>query len=111
MPQSSHPPRLNYSNSTWRRVQLMKLFVMQFSPFSCHLKSFLHPALISETKCWIPTACKIQRVYSLRQHHYETEGLARGLSLPNANYSSYRNRSSSTSNPPPPNDVACTLIE
>jgi hypothetical protein len=32
-----HPPRLDYSNYTWRRVQIMKLLVMQFSPFTCHL--------------------------------------------------------------------------
>jgi hypothetical protein len=25
-----HPPRLHYSNYTWRRVQIMKLFIMQF---------------------------------------------------------------------------------
>jgi hypothetical protein len=37
MPRPCHPPRLNYSNNTWRRVQIMKLFIMQFSPFSCHL--------------------------------------------------------------------------
>jgi hypothetical protein len=23
MPRSSHPPRLNYSNNTWRKVQIM----------------------------------------------------------------------------------------
>jgi hypothetical protein len=33
MPHPSHPPRLHYSNYTWRRVQIRKLFVMQFSPF------------------------------------------------------------------------------
>jgi hypothetical protein len=32
-------PRLHYSNYTWRRVKIMKLFVMQFSPFPCHLTS------------------------------------------------------------------------
>jgi hypothetical protein len=30
----SHPPRLDYSNYTWRREQIMKLPVMQFSPFT-----------------------------------------------------------------------------
>jgi hypothetical protein len=39
MPRPSHSPRLFCSNYTWRRVQIMKLFVMQFSPFSCHLMS------------------------------------------------------------------------
>jgi hypothetical protein len=42
MPRPSHPPRLHYSNNTWRRVQIMKLFVMQFSPFSCHLISHIN---------------------------------------------------------------------
>jgi hypothetical protein len=31
-----HPPRLDNSNYTWRRVQVMKLLVMQFSPNSRH---------------------------------------------------------------------------
>jgi hypothetical protein len=34
MARPSHPPRLDYSNYTWRRVQITKLLVMQFSPFS-----------------------------------------------------------------------------
>jgi hypothetical protein len=33
----SHPPRLDYSNYTWRRVQITKILVMKFSPFSRHL--------------------------------------------------------------------------
>jgi hypothetical protein len=37
MPRPSHPPRLDYSNYTWRRVQITKLLIMQFSPFSRHL--------------------------------------------------------------------------
>jgi hypothetical protein len=32
MARPSHPPRLDYSNYTWRRVQIMKLLVMQLSP-------------------------------------------------------------------------------
>jgi hypothetical protein len=37
MARPSHPPRLDYSNSTWRRVQITKLLIMKFSPFSRHL--------------------------------------------------------------------------
>jgi hypothetical protein len=37
MARPSHPPRLSYSNYTWRKVQITKLLVMQFSPFSRHL--------------------------------------------------------------------------
>jgi hypothetical protein len=32
IPRPSHPPRLDYSNNTWQRAQIMKLFIMQFSP-------------------------------------------------------------------------------
>jgi hypothetical protein len=37
MTRSSNLSRLDYSNYTWRRVQITKLLVMQFSPFSNHL--------------------------------------------------------------------------
>jgi hypothetical protein len=36
MPCPSHPPWLDHSNYAWRRVQAMKLLIMQFSPASCH---------------------------------------------------------------------------
>jgi hypothetical protein len=36
MSRPPHPPRLYNSNYTWRRVQIMKLFVMQLSPPSRH---------------------------------------------------------------------------
>jgi hypothetical protein len=39
MHRSSHTSRLDYSNYTWRRVQIMKFLVMHFSPLSCHLLS------------------------------------------------------------------------
>jgi hypothetical protein len=39
MPCPSHPPLLDRSNYTWRRVQVMKLPIMQFSPTSCHFIS------------------------------------------------------------------------
>jgi hypothetical protein len=38
MPCPSHPPWLDHSNYTWRRVQVMKL-IMQFSPTSSHFIS------------------------------------------------------------------------
>jgi hypothetical protein len=34
MPCLYHPSWLDHSNYTWRRVQVMKLFIMQFSPTS-----------------------------------------------------------------------------
>jgi hypothetical protein len=36
MPCPSHPSWLQCSNYTWRRVQVMMLPLMQFSPASCH---------------------------------------------------------------------------
>jgi hypothetical protein len=36
---SSHPTWLDHSNYSWRRVHVMKLLIMQFSPTSCHLMS------------------------------------------------------------------------
>jgi hypothetical protein len=35
MPRPSHLSWLDYSNYTWRRVQVMKLLTMQLSPTSC----------------------------------------------------------------------------
>jgi hypothetical protein len=37
MPRPPHPPRLGYSNYTWRRVQILKLLVMQFSPLPLNI--------------------------------------------------------------------------
>jgi hypothetical protein len=36
MPCPSRPPWLDHSNYTWRRIQVMKLLIMLFSPTSCH---------------------------------------------------------------------------
>jgi hypothetical protein len=36
MSRPSHPPWLHSSTYNWWRVQVMKLFVMQFSPTPCH---------------------------------------------------------------------------
>jgi hypothetical protein len=39
MPCSSHTPWLDHSNFTWRRVQVIKFPIMQFSPTSGHFIS------------------------------------------------------------------------
>jgi hypothetical protein len=39
LPCPFHPPWPDHSNYTWRRVQAMKLLIMQFSPTSCHFIS------------------------------------------------------------------------
>jgi hypothetical protein len=50
-PRPSHPTWLDHSNYTWRRVQVMKLLIMLFSPTSCHFNplrsnySHQHPVL------------------------------------------------------------------
>jgi hypothetical protein len=60
MPYLSHPPWLDYSNYTWRRVRVMKLLNMQFSPMcfiilegipKTYIFSFLKP-VISVTVTW-----------------------------------------------------------
>jgi hypothetical protein len=45
----SHPPWLDYSNYTWRRVQLMKLLIMQFSPTSLLTSSLFGPNILLNT--------------------------------------------------------------
>jgi hypothetical protein len=56
----SHPPRLHYSNDTWRRVQITKFLVMQFSLFSRHLiplwSKYLpqHPVLKHPQSMFLP---------------------------------------------------------
>jgi hypothetical protein len=41
MPCLPHPPWFDHSSYTWRRVQVMKLLIMQFSPTSSHFISLL----------------------------------------------------------------------
>jgi hypothetical protein len=52
MTSPSHPLWLDYSNYTWQRVQIMKLLVMKFSPFSRHLIPLWskYPPLMSDPK-------------------------------------------------------------
>jgi hypothetical protein len=49
MTRPSHPSRLDYSSYTWRRVQITKLLVTQFSPFSRHLIQISSSAPCSQT--------------------------------------------------------------
>jgi hypothetical protein len=56
-PAHLNPPRLDYSNCTWRRVQIMKFLVMQFFSFSCHLTSkypLQHPVLKHPQPIFLP---------------------------------------------------------
>jgi hypothetical protein len=64
MPCPSHPPWLYHSNYTWRKVQVMKFLITQFSPTSYHFISLWskysrYPVLKPEGhKCsnWSPPA-------------------------------------------------------
>jgi hypothetical protein len=75
----SHPPHFNYSNNTWRRVQIMKLFIMQFSPLSCHLISlrskYPPQTLFSNT----PSLCSSLNVRDKVSHPYRNTGKLRVL--------------------------------
>jgi hypothetical protein len=42
MPRPPHPPRLDNSDYTWRRIQVMKLLIMQFSTNPYHHLSPIH---------------------------------------------------------------------
>jgi hypothetical protein len=57
MPRPSHPPRLDHSNYTWRRVQITKLLVVQFSPSSTQMFSSVpcsqKPCHIQGDERWI----------------------------------------------------------
>jgi hypothetical protein len=52
MPRPSHPPRLHYSNNTWRRAQITKLLVMQFPPLSCFALLPFPMGLADWTECF-----------------------------------------------------------
>jgi hypothetical protein len=74
MPCLSHPPRLNYSNYTWRTVQIMKLFVTQFSPFSCHLISLRSKNPPQHCFQTPPSLCSSLNVRDQVSYPYRTTG-------------------------------------
>jgi hypothetical protein len=64
-----HPPWLDHSNYTWRRVQIMKLLIMQFSPTSCHFTS-LGPNILLSTL----SLCSSLNVRAQVSHPYRITG-------------------------------------
>jgi hypothetical protein len=70
----SHPPRLDYSNYTWRRVQIMKLLVMQFSPPSRHLIPLGPNILLSILFSNTLSLCSSLNVRDRVSHSYRTTG-------------------------------------
>jgi hypothetical protein len=73
-PRLPHPLRLDNPNDTWRKLQVMKLFVMQFSPPSRHFiplrckYSPQHPVLDTIN------LCSSLNVRDLVSHTYRTTG-------------------------------------
>jgi hypothetical protein len=66
-----HPPRLYNSNYTWRRVQIMKLLVMQFSPLSHQFApNILLNTLFSNT----PSLCSFLNIREQVSRPYRTTG-------------------------------------
>jgi hypothetical protein len=61
-PCSSHPPSLDHPNNIWWSLQVMKLLIMQSSPFSRHFLPlrYKHPHLpvLKHPQCTFFTQCK-----------------------------------------------------
>jgi hypothetical protein len=53
MTRPSHPSWLDHSNYTWRRVQVVKLLIMQFSPISCRFVPLWFWASFSRSKMYV----------------------------------------------------------
>jgi hypothetical protein len=76
MPDQFHPPWLEHSNYTWRRVQVLKLLIIQVPPTSHHLISLRSkysqtpsvyvPLLMSETKFHTHKLCIAAEITFLR---------------------------------------------
>jgi hypothetical protein len=75
MPCPTHPPWLDHSNCTWRRV--MKLFFMQFST-SCHFIPF-GPNILFSTLLNTLSLCSSLNVRVQVSHPYRTTGEIRVL--------------------------------
>jgi hypothetical protein len=71
MPCPSHPPQLDHSNYTRRRVQVRKLLVMKFSPISRD-SSFFSPIFFS-TPCSQTPSVYVPPLMSETKFHADTK--------------------------------------
>jgi hypothetical protein len=75
---SCHPSRLDHSNYTWQRVQITKLLVKQFTPFSRHFIPFRskyppqHPVLKHFQSLFFPERHKPS--FAPMQNHRQNYG-------------------------------------
>jgi hypothetical protein len=70
-----HTPWLNHSNYIWRRVQVMKLLIIQFSPASCHiLPSSVQNIFLSILFSNTVSLCSSLNVRGKVSHPYKTIG-------------------------------------
>jgi hypothetical protein len=72
MPCPSHPPSLDHSDYTWRRVQVMKLLSMQLSPTFRHSSPFGPNILLSTLFSNTLTVCSSLNVRDQISHPYRT---------------------------------------
>jgi hypothetical protein len=72
MPHPLHPPRIDNSNYTWRRVQIMQLLVMQFSPPSHHFIPLQSKILLSTLFSNTLGPCSSLNVRDHASHPYRT---------------------------------------
>jgi hypothetical protein len=81
MPRKFHTPLIDHSHYTWRKVQIMKLLVMQFSP---PFRRFipLRSKISSSAPCSQTPSVYISPLMSETKYHTHTEPEANSICLP-----------------------------
>jgi hypothetical protein len=110
MPHPSHPPRLDYSNYTWRRVQITKLLVMQFihsSVTSSHFSSTIFlSSLFSNT---LSLCFYLNARDQVSQFHYRGIGIRCLEVVRDFFYSNYQLIFNQKIKILPPRTIACSF--